>query len=118
MRRDLELTRLILLEVEGEMPVDLSSYSDDELNFHKALIKEAGLAEGVVSYSTAKDARPDMPDLAILMRLTSDGHDFIDKAKNETIWAKAKETIQEKGATLSIEAMKIALSEVVRLVMR
>jgi hypothetical protein len=45
MRKDLDLIRLILLEVEGETSVDLSSYSGDQVNFHKALIKEGGLAE-------------------------------------------------------------------------
>jgi hypothetical protein len=54
MRRDLDLIRLILLDLEGESSVDLSSYSANQVNFHKALIKEGGLAEGIVSYSTGK----------------------------------------------------------------
>src|SRR5216684_4582898 len=112
MRKDLDLIRLILMEVEGETPVDLSSYSPDQVKFHKALIREGGLAEGIVNYPTGKDSQPDIPDLAILTRLTWDGHEFIDKAKSEKTWVKAKEMIHRNGATLSLEAMKIALSEV------
>ncbi len=118
MRKDLDLIRLILMEVEGETPVDLSSYSTDQVNFHKALIREGGLAEGIVNYPTGKDSQPDIPDLAILTRLTWDGHEFIDKAKSEKTWVKAKELIQRNGATLSLEAMKIALSEVIRTILR
>jgi Hypothetical protein (DUF2513) len=118
MRKDVDLIRLILLQVEGETQVDLSSYSADQINFHKALIKEGGLAEGIVSYSTAKDARSDIPDLAVLTRLTWDGHEFLDKAKSEKTWAKAKDLVQRNGATLSLEAMKIALSEVIKMMLR
>ena len=118
MRKDVDLIRLILLQVEGEKQVDLSPYNDDEINFHKALIKEGGLAEGIVNYSTANDARPDIPDLAILTRLTWDGHEFLDNAKSEKTWANAKDLVMRNGATLSLEAMKIALSEVIKIMLR
>lgn len=42
--------RLILLEVEAGTPVDLCSYGTDQVLFHKALIKDGGLAEGMVNY--------------------------------------------------------------------
>ncbi|TRV43212.1 MAG: hypothetical protein EWV53_14810 [Microcystis panniformis Mp_MB_F_20051200_S9] len=38
MRRNIDLIRLILLDLEKEIEVDLSSYSDNEVNYHKALL--------------------------------------------------------------------------------
>ena len=118
MRRDLDLIRLILLDVEGESAADLSSYSRDQLNFHKALIKEAGLADGIVNFPTGKDADPDIPDMAILTKLTWEGHEFINKAKSEKTWVKAKHLVLRSGASLSLEAMKIALSEALKLILK
>lgn len=67
MKRDFELIRLLLLELEGEESVDLSSYTPEQVNYHKALIKEAGFAEGKIHYPSAN--RTDIPDRAILSRL-------------------------------------------------
>ena len=47
MKRDMELIRLSLLEVEGEKPVpDLSAYTEDQKVYHMALCIEAGLVDG------------------------------------------------------------------------
>ena len=42
MKRDFDLVRLLLIELEGEEEVDLSSYTPEQVNYHKALVKEAG----------------------------------------------------------------------------
>jgi len=115
MRRDFELIRLLLLELEGEESIDLSSYSADQMNYHKALIKEAGFAEGNIHYPSTH--RTDVPDRAILKRLTWDGHEFLDKAKNEKVWNKAKALIKERGVSLSLDALKIALTESVKMLL-
>jgi len=114
MRKDVDLIRLLLLELEGEESVDLSEFTTDQINYHKALVVQAGFAEGIINYSTSNDARPDIPDLAILTRLTYAGHEFLDSSKNEKVWNKAKEMVQRNGLALTIEAMKIALGEVIK----
>jgi Hypothetical protein (DUF2513) len=118
MRRDFELLRLLLLELEGEEPLDLSTYTREQINYHKAMIKEAGFAEGTIHYPSGKTDRTDVPDLAILRRLTWEGHEFLDKARSETVWNKAKTIIKEKGLSLSVEALKIALSEAIKTLLR
>lgn len=48
MKRDMDLIRLILLKLEGKENVnsDLAEYTKNQVNYHKALLLEAGLAEG------------------------------------------------------------------------
>ena len=111
MKRDLDLIRLILLDLEKEEEVSLAAYSDAQITYHKALAYEAGLAEGRVH---EKDG---LPDLAILLRLTWAGHEFLDEARSETTWNKAKSIVKEKGMSISVEAMKIALSEAIKILM-
>jgi len=115
MKRDFELVRQLLLELEGEESVDLSSYTQEQVDYHKALIKEAGFAEGIIHYPRAHQT--DVPDRAILNRLTWEGHEFLDKAKNDKVWNKAKNIIKDKGASLSIDALKIALGEAIKMLM-
>jgi len=38
MRRNVDLIRLLLLELEGEESVDLTDFTTDQINYHKALI--------------------------------------------------------------------------------
>lgn len=54
MKRDLDLIRRVLLDIEaseGEAPreIRLGDVSDDEINYHLALMIEAGLLQGQVS---------------------------------------------------------------------
>jgi len=115
MRRDIELIRILLLELEGVEIVDLSRYSSDQLNYHRALLREGGLAEGIINYPTSHQT--DIPDLAILQRLTWDGHEFLGNARSEKTWNKAKSLVADKGLAFSIEALKIALGQAVRMLM-
>jgi len=39
MKRDMELIRILLINLEREIDVKLSEYSDDQINYHKALLK-------------------------------------------------------------------------------
>lgn len=108
MKRDFDLIRLLLLEREGETSIDLSPYDQDQINYHKALIIEAGLAEGPISYPGSHGS--DIPDAADLLRLTWDGHEFLDKARSDTVWEKAKALVVERGLSLTIDALKMALT--------
>lgn len=112
MKRDFELIRYLLLELEGEETVDLSSYTQQQINYHKALIKEVGFAEGIIHYSSSHQT--DLPDFVRLIRLTWDGHEFLDKARNETVWNKAKDIVKDKGISMSLDALKAGLTEAIK----
>lgn len=115
MKRDFELVRLLLLELEGEEPADVSAYTKDQVHYREALITEAGFAEGMIHYPSSR--LPDIPDVAVLHRLTWEGHEFLDKARSDKTWNKAIALVKDKGLSLSLDAIKIALGEAVKALM-
>lgn len=99
MKRDMDLIRKILLAVEasdsGWSPESLTidGYSDREVGYHCLLIVEAGLCNGEET-TGGHDASPN----AFLDRLTWQGHEFLDAARDHTLWTRAI-TACKKGAT-------------------
>jgi hypothetical protein len=47
--------------------------------------------------------------------MTMAGHDFLEMARNNTNWNKAKTFIAEKGQTLTLEALKVVLISITKL---
>ena len=87
MRRDMDLIRAILLEIE-KMPfpnrgqnVHVSGYSPEDLCYNALLANEAGLIDAKFSNNATA---------FIAIRLTYAGHEFLDAARSETLWAKAR----------------------------
>lgn len=101
MKRDMDLVRLLLLQIEGEENIDLSSFTEQEQLYHLVLMEEAGM---IVAQFVEGDNG--IPEAARVERLTMAGHDFISSARNSAIWQKAKEYILKPGAawTLSLLA--------------
>lgn len=100
MRRDMDLIRLLLLDIEGEEEVDLSDYTEDQILYHRHQLvgaklisgesKVRFLPDGTRIYYTSKD-----------YLLTFEGHDFLDDTRDITVWKKVKEKVAEKGSTVS-----------------
>lgn len=110
MKRDMDLIRAILLEVEKSTSpegcqINLPGHSPGELYYNAQLAQEAGLI----------DARflPNS-DAFHVLRLTYAGHEFLDAARNDTLWVKAKETVTKNTGTLTLEGLKITLSALIR----
>jgi hypothetical protein len=104
MKRDMDLVRKILFEAEkqesGYAPskLEIEPYTEEQIRYHAYIMKEAGLVEAVDASSW--DTRSPQ---AIITRLTWQGHEFLDAARDEGIWEKAKSTIKKVGgATLQI----------------
>jgi|ERR1700677_3167259 hypothetical protein len=110
MKRDMDLIRTILLEVE-ESPspegcrIEVPGRSRDELYYNAQLAHEAGLIEARFLRGST--------DFHVL-RLTYAGHEFLDAARNDTLWVKAKEMVIKNTGTLTIEGLKIALSTLIK----
>jgi hypothetical protein len=110
MKRDLDLIRLILLEIEsGTKSPELDTYTVDQITYHGALVIEAGLVKGI-----AKGINPDLPNHVRFHRLTWAGHDFLDSARSEPIWNKAKETIKKKGGSWTFDFVTELLKALLR----
>ena len=107
MKRDMNLIRLLLLETEGEDPKpDLSAYSEDQRLYHSALLIEAELVHGIINTD-----HMGQPAATVVMRLTWAGHEFLDAARNDTIWKKATEQIKKSGVDVTITLLKDILNQ-------
>jgi len=110
MKRDMNLIRLLLLETEGEDPKpDLSAYTEDQRVYHSALLIEAGLIDG----SIVKNFEG-LAATTIRLRLTWAGHEFLDAARNDTIWHKASDRIKKSGVDVTISLMKEILNQLLK----
>jgi hypothetical protein len=90
----MDLIRLLLLQHGGEEPApDLSGYSEEAIVYHSVLLIEAGLVNGPAVF----DASEGRDIGAVVLRLTWAGHEFLDSARDETIWRKTMAQLQKVG---------------------
>jgi hypothetical protein len=112
MKRDLELVRTILLEIEAQpsgppiFGVKVDGKSDAELLEHFALLIEAGLVNGQIQEGGIGE-----PVGCVIYRLTWAGHEFLANARNNTVWKKVTSQITAKVGTVSVEVMKQLLAK-------
>jgi hypothetical protein len=107
----MELVRKILLAVAAnERPLDsalvrISSYTSEQIGEHIRLLNEARLVDGTATMGP--DRRQRWTDL----RLTWWGHDFIECARNETIWRKTNEALEGASGPVSLDTWRKTLIE-------
>ena len=115
MKRDMDLVRKLIFAIEehpeGFAPptIEIEGYSGEEIGYHLSLMLEAGLIDG----SDVSNFNCRSPQ-AIASSLTWKGHEFADAARNDTMWNKAKKTIQEKVGTVSIALLTEYLQNLAR----
>lgn len=106
MQRNWDTIRKILMAVEA-LPTEDSEFNSHELAgvdadataYHMRLLLEAQLMVG-----SCRDALG--PPFCRASRLTWEGHEFLDKIKNESIWQQVKATARAKGVDLSFTVIK------------
>lgn len=105
MKRDLELVREILLAVEnfdaprGTIDLDLPGRDPELVSYHVKLMHEAGLLEGM-------DLTTRAGFCWLPTSLTWTGHEFLDAARNDTVWNKALSTLKDKAPSVPFEIVK------------
>lgn len=109
MKRDMELIRLLLLEAEGEEKPDLSGYTEAQRVYHAALLIDAELVEGAIAGGSNG-----FPVAAHIIRLNWMGHEFLDAARNPSVWKKAMEKVQSGGASLPLPVLQDLLISFVK----
>ena len=117
MKRDLNLIRSVLLIVEeAETPMDtkaivVDGHTEDEIEYHINLLMEAGYLTGIAVHSYG--------DLYhwLSTRLTWEGHEFLDAARSDTVWAKTTSTISQQVGSTSLEIVKAVLVSVTKSMM-
>lgn len=98
MKRDFDLLRVLLREIEDLPPGRIASafkydgIDKDTIAAHAALLFDAGLVKGKMRYPLKG------PPQFQIAGLTWAGHDFIAVAKNDTIWEKARKSVLAPAA--------------------
>jgi hypothetical protein len=113
MKLDVDLVRQILEKVEefplngGFHDVVIEGRSEEEITFHVMLLDEAGFIEA--EDLTTFDSVCWKPK-----RLTYSGHEFLNAARSDTVWQKAKAVSLKTTSTLTLEGLKSALPHVMK----
>lgn len=102
MKRDMDLIRQLLLAIEDADGLFTtkgwrdSEYTREQLREHMALLDDAGL---IVNVTHTRGS-------SMCTRLSWDGHEFLDAARSDTIWQKAKAKLTAATGSLSFELLK------------
>lgn len=107
MKRDMDLVREILLEIEKSYvstairDLHIDGYDKETIAYHCKILHEAGLvSEYIPRYA-------DNGLFAFFVGgLTWEGNDYLDKIRDNTIWKKTKDIIKDKGLPLIFETIK------------
>ena len=112
MKRDLDLARTILLAVENNenavgasfVTIEIPNRSQKEISYHVELLCEAGLIEAkdLSRGSRHYEWHPE--------RLTWQGYEFLDSARDEDLWNRAKNKLAKETKTFSFETLKTVLT--------
>lgn len=110
MKRDMELIRAILLEAEKLPPgqagvIKIEGHSMAEVCAHVKLAEDVRLVE-------ARYIGPLGVAHCVVTRLTNAGHDFLESAKSETRWARAKNYVKEHGLELTVSGLQLAFKAI------
>ena len=110
MKRDMDLVRCILVEMEKRpyslprtVKLSVEGYSDEEITYHTTLLIEAGFIAGSALHGKW------YPD-----RLTWMGHEFLDASRDENRWKKAKKIMMDKAGGVSFEVVKQLLIQLMK----
>ena len=102
----MNLVREILIWTEnqehgivGKNP-EIEGYSDEEIGYHVYLMNQAGLVR-----ASDVTARGDDSPSALLLELTWNGYEFLNAAKDDTIWAKAKNTLFKTTTSITFDLL-------------
>jgi DNA-binding transcriptional ArsR family regulator len=95
MKRDMDLIREILYEIEKSqkftswIDIEIEEYSQEEIEYHVALLNDAGLILAIPPKSRGFGWKP--------KRLTWEGHEFLEAARDDKRWMKAKDIMETTG---------------------
>jgi hypothetical protein len=116
MKRDMDLVRQLLLEIE-EVPArgtylttesELAGDDPAVLREHLWLLNDAGFLHGYFAEASAADADDGCEGL------TWRGHDFLDAARSESIWQEAKARLTASGVGMTLTVLNALLVSVAK----
>ena len=107
MKRDFELIRKLLIFFENKQspecvevpPID--GYDDRKIKTHLVLLYDAGL----LRCEPVKSSTSDRAIYVIPFEMTWDGHEFLDKVRNESVWSRIRDIMASKGGSLAFSVI-------------
>ena len=99
MRRDMDVIREVLLEVESYSGNRFLAYNgrDDEVKaYHAMLLKEEGYIKGSGALGGTVLAR----------RSTWEGHELLDNIRDDGVWSSVKQKLGDVSGSASLEIVK------------
>lgn len=114
MKRDMELCRKILFAIEDQYVdtalygLEVEGYSDKQVAYHCKILYNGGY----ISDYGAQFADDELCYFAV-GSLTWEGHDFLDKIREDTVWNKTKDTIKSKGLPMVLDVIKDVASAII-----
>jgi len=112
MKRNMELVREILIEME-KWPADsageiqIAGRAPEEITYHLGLMADRGLINAIDASSNGGSAW-------LPQGITWEGHEFLDAARSNTVWERAKKHVLSTTGTLTIEGLKAAFPLIIR----
>ena len=103
MKRDMDLIRLILLEIENKEDSELSinltvdGYSKEQVAYHCRLLYDHGFID---DYSA--EYGDDELQVFAIGELTWDGYEYLDTVREKKIWEKFKTIMKEKAIPMTL----------------
>ncbi|MFL5620216.1 MAG: DUF2513 domain-containing protein [Gemmatimonadaceae bacterium] len=114
MKRDLDLVRQLLLQIEALPAGPPAQYptreiEDPVLLAHFELVIAAGLVNGNIARS--QGARGDVISIS---GLTWEGHEWIEMVRSQTVWNETKAALLESAGAMTYELTKDVASKLLR----
>lgn len=114
MKRDWDTIREILTRLEEvtakERCLRLSNFPADraaDISYHMELLMEAGLVKGEMSKTFGAG-----PYDFLAIRLTWDGHEFLDAIHSEPVWQKTKKSFVSGGISMTFDLVKSVAADI------
>ncbi len=114
MKRDMELVRKILFEIENKhksgalVNLNIEGYDMETVAYHCQIMYEAGLVLSYKPFHTGEG----LYSFAV-GGLTWDGNDYLEKTRDDTIWRKIMQVITDKGLPFTIDIVKSISSVII-----
>ena len=114
MKRDLDLVRQLMLQIEAlpaAPPVQyrMSEIEDPVLLAHLEMLIEAGLVNGRISRS--QGARGDVISVS---GLTWQGHEWVEMVRSQSLWNEVKSAVLDGGGVLTFELARAVATKLLR----
>ncbi len=121
MVRNWDTVRAILLKLEAAATVhtvlmfdQVDGIDAQEVGYHMLLLKDAGLIDANILQSSSGDGAI---ATAPARGLTWEGHEFLDKIRDPSMWGKIKATVKDKGLSLTFDAIKAVAAALIKTVL-